>query len=506
LTLHFKKIPSSLSVNMSLIRKNIELISVLVVSLVLFVLTGFFTTYSSPTIDESTDMGIVNCLLSDGGFFDCTIDISQFRLIYIFPYLFLKLTGGDNLSSVCHVISALFTALTLPFLFYSVKKVSNSKYAWISMAVFCSHPSLLNAAVITLTHSMSVLLFFTTFSGYAFLKYQERASLGNFILLVTGLALTFSSSMVSIFIMPAFLVGILMVGFPPVRWLLIGLALAITIFFSFNFYLLSDQNWTMFLSEISHSGLYNYWNYLGTNEFLPPWYFGWVTLVVRFMPILTMLLLAALLVLPKKEPLVVMGITILCFSVVKVVFFQYEAPHHQWYYYPIFLILIFKWLHGLEPRWKNWTTAVIALSCVWGVYGCVRFYPNLLFYGAQYGDVMIGEFYGPAVTHAQDNVVVNNYLNSVDKEKSEVVLYQGGSTILKLEHPKVMFSDQKMESFPLYAISDRIALIMNTYKKQEYIKLLENYYDVVYQYDFPYEKWAYRVHKLKPDFRNFNTK
>src|ERR1043165_1869143 len=149
-----------------------------------------------------------------------------------------------------------------------------------------------------------------------------------------------------------------------------------------------------------HPGAYPFWNVLGLGSPRAPWYFAFLILAVKVGP--------WLLFLPcmpwHKRFAAAFFAGFFIDLLLKGFVFHYEAPHHQVQFYPLLYLFLGA---GIARVWRPAIAAVAALLFAWQLYDVVRFFPNYLFYGAQYGERMGGEVYGPAVMHDQDKGPLN---------------------------------------------------------------------------------------------------
>lgn len=197
-------------------------------------------------------------------------------------------------------------------------------------------------------------------------------------------------------------------------------------------------------------------------------------------------------------------IFILCFFFLKSVIFKYDAPHHQIHIMPLACMLIAFSINNLKlvlsTNYKLkpfWIAGLVLVA--WHTFQLFRCYPNLLFYGAQYGNKFIGQFYGPAVFHGQDR---NTFINKL----SEIIIKNPDSWILRQENSGTRMGDlislkdmdtTKLETYK-YAVLchlDTGHLIHNDTKN--YVELLQRHYEIYYTYYFPWQTPMYSIYRLK---------
>jgi hypothetical protein len=134
------------------------------------------------------------------------------------------------------------------------------------------------------------------------------------------------------------------------------------------------------------------------------------------------------------------------------------------------------------------------------IYDVVRFFPNYLFYGAQYGDRFIGEFYGPAVLHAQGRGEVWNVINGIRARDPEAQILVADNNMFDAvdEQTFVPFTKRDPHVRYRYALVDRLyAKHFHFPERDAYNAYLAANYRVVYETKFPAGVWVYRVLELR---------
>jgi hypothetical protein len=142
--------------------------------------------------------------------------------------------------------------------------------------------------------------------------------------------------------------------------------------------------------------------------------------------------------------------------------------------------------------------AAIALCFALQVYDVIRFFPNYLFYGSQYGDRFLGEFYGPAVMHGQDRGPVNACIDAlIARDPSVKILVADNNALERSEPNFVPFTKRDPSVRYEYAFVDRLfATHLRFPERDAYNAYLAANYVDDYTYDFPTRVWMYRVMKL----------
>jgi len=143
--------------------------------------------------------------------------------------------------------------------------------------------------------------------------------------------------------------------------------------------------------------------------------------------------------------------------------------------------------------------AAIAVCFAIQLYDVVRFFPNYLFYGSQYGDRFIGEFYGPAVMHAQDRGPVNAYIGMLLARDPNVKILVADHNALERPEPNfVPFTKRDPLQRYEYAFVDRLfATHVRFPERDAYNAYIAANYVEDYTYDFPVRVWMYRVMRLR---------
>jgi len=177
--------------------------------------------------------------------------------------------------------------------------------------------------------------------------------------------------------------------------------------------------------------------------------------------------------------------------------FRYDAPHHQVQFYPLVCLGLAAVI--LEHRMTKPLIAAIAICFAIQLYDVIRFFPNYLFYGAQYGDRFIGEFYGPAVMHAQDRGSIQAYIEKLLARDPNVKILVADHNALERPEPNfVPFTKRNPAVRYEYAFVDRLYGVHFRFPERDaYNAYLAAHYVEDYTYYFPTGKWMYRVVKLR---------
>jgi hypothetical protein len=142
--------------------------------------------------------------------------------------------------------------------------------------------------------------------------------------------------------------------------------------------------------------------------------------------------------------------------------------------------------------------AVVVVLFAVQLFEVVRFFPNYLFYGAQYGERFIGEFYGPAVLHAQGRTEVWQVIEAIRVRNPEAkILVADNNMFDAVGPPFVPFSQRDPNARYEFALVDRLyATHFRFPERDAYNAFLARHYKAAYTTEFPTGVWVYRVMEL----------
>ena len=289
---------------------------------------------------------------------------------------------------------------------------------------------------------------------------------------------------------------------------LLFIPIAIATFFATSIIYLKPALLVKLIRACMLSNVYPFWNYLGLGSPHAPWYFSLVVVGIKIGPwwlVLAAACYATALHRPRRMQtafLAAFGIALLINFALKGFVFHYDAPHHQVQFYP--LVCLFVSALILEHRLTKPLIAAIAICFAIHLYDVIRFFPNYLFYGAQYGDRFIGEFYGPAVMHGQDRGPVNAYIDTLIARNPNVKILVADNNALERPEPNfVPFTKRDPAVRYEYAFVDRLYGVHFRFPERDaYDAYLAANYREEYTYWFPTRKWMYRLLKLNPAERS----
>ncbi|MGA8809901.1 MAG: glycosyltransferase family 39 protein [Thermoanaerobaculia bacterium] len=502
----------------------------------------------SPTWDEGTDVAITQCLAKTHDPFACLDDISQTRLPYFIHAPVLMLTPSIKAQ---YAISFIASALTLLMLYAFARREFGLGVATMTAALYVTSPQILASGRMLMTHSNMLFTLFTTASLIAFYYFvrsrlpgpptrtdrsvcatpagvsattgadsEETAErcgtdtlvcafdirqTGNrkpwLILSAVAFGLATSCSILGVFDG----IGILVLYVMARRYAwrdLLFIPIAIATFFATSVIYLNPTLLVKLIRACTLTNVYPFWNYLNLGSPHAPRYFSLVVFVIKIGPwwlALAAACYATTLHRPRRLQttfLAAFGLAMLINFALKGFVFRYDAPHHQVQFYPLVCLGIAAIV--LEHRMTRLLIAAIVLCGALQLSDVVRFFPNYLFYGAQYGDRFIGEFYGPAVMHAQDRGPVNTYIDTlIAREPNVKILVADHNALERPEANFVPFTKRDPAVRYEYAFIDRLYGVHFRFPEGDaYNAYIAANYAEGYTYYFPTHKWMYRVLKL----------
>jgi hypothetical protein len=479
----------------------------------------------SPTWDEGTDISIIHCLAATQDPFACPEDISQTRLPFYIHAAVLAITPRIEAQ---YIVSFVASALTLLLLYAFARRELGAAVATMAAALYVTSPQLLASGRMLLTHANMLFTLFTTVSFVAFYyvvarsgafevsrseisKPRDPAATALFVSAV-AFGLATSCSIVGVFngLFIAVFYAMTIGRERRMLWRdLLFLPVAVATFFATSVIYLQPKLLVALIRACTLPKPYPFWNYLGLGSPHAPWYFPLVIFVIKIGP--WWLALAAVCWFISRRPaprttqrafLAAMAISLLINFALKGLVFRYDAPHHQVQFYPLVYLVIAAVLLGYEFRRRVSAPLVAVITVCFAIqlYDVVRFFPNYLFYGSQYGDRFMGEFYGPAVMHAQDRGPVNAYIDRLLARDPNVKILVADDNALERPEPNfVLFTKRDPAVRYEYAFVDRLyAVHFHLPERDAYNAYLAANYVADYTYDFPPKVWMYRVMKKSP--------
>ena len=419
------------------------------------------------TWDEGTDVAIVKCIAETHDPFVCTDDISQTRL----PFYIHLLLGHD------YLISFAFSALTLVITWLYLRRERGELAANLFAALYVTSPAMLASGRMLLTHSHIICTAFSTLSFLALFEYNRTGKRRYFYACAILSGLAAASSVVGVFN------GVVLLAFYTRRaWRdLVFFPIAMVTFFATTIIYVQPDLLSFFLYTITRSGVYSHWNYLGLGAKSAPWFFPFVLLVVKtgiwFVPA----------VLASHR----FGGALLIILVLKGMLFGYETPHHQMQFYP--LLFLFAAV-GIASAWRRWVMTTVLILLAVQAWDVARFFPHYLFYGSQYGERMLGEFYGPAVIHGQGREAVWKEIDAILAREPNARFLVADHNIFERRGPNFVKFSERTPDCCEYALVDRLhASHLNMPGRDAYNAHLAAHYEPVFTTTWPPGVWVYRI-------------
>lgn len=432
------------------------------------------------TWDEGGDLTTVNCLQRTHNPFACTGDISQTRL----PFYLHALAGSLHGGSAPHfLLSFAFSLIALLAVYAYTLREHGALAATIFAALYVTAPQLLASGRMVVSHSSIIFTAFTTLSLLALFEYARTSERRWLIASAICSGAAAGSSVVAafnaIFIAAYWIKARLRVA--PIA-IYVPIA-AITFFVTTIVYFSPAHLRELIDICLHHGGVYPHWNYLGLGITRAPWFFPFLLIAIKVGPWLVFAF--------HREArwfLIALFIEL----VLKGFVFRYETPHHQVQFYPLLYMYI---AIGIVRWWRPWVIAVAAVLFAIQVRDVVRFFPNYLFWGAQYGERFIGEFYGPAVIHGQGRNEVWPTIDRIRADHPDALILVADNNAFEESDPHfVPFTRRDPKQHYEFALVDRLYATHFTFPERDaYNELLAREYTPVYTTYFPPHVWVYRV-------------
>jgi hypothetical protein len=464
----------------------------------------------SPTWDEGTDIAIIHCLAATHDPFACLDDISQTRLPFYIHAAALAVTTRIEAQ---YINSFLASALTLLMLYRFARRELGLAVATMTAALYVTSPQLLAAGRMLMTHANILFTLFTTASFIAFYYAVEARSRGDAVskrwLVIGAIAfgLATSCSILGVFngIFIAVFYAMTILRERRAAWVdLTFLPIAVAAFFASSIIYLKRVNLAALIRACTLPAVYPFWNYVNLGSPHAPWYFSLVIFAIKIGPWWIGLTAICWLISRRPAPrtlqrafLVSLAIALAINFALKGFVFRYDAPHHQVQFYPLVYLGIAAVCLSHEFRRRVSAPLIAAVAVCFAIQICdvIRFFPNYLFYGSQYGDRFIGEFYGPAVMHAQDRGPVNAHIDALLAGDPSVKILVADHNALERPEPNfVPFTKRDPAARYDYAFVDRLFATHVHFPESDAFNryVAANYVDD-YTYEFPVKVWMYKV-------------
>ena len=442
----------------------------------------------SITWDEGGDITTVDCIQKNTPFV-CLDDISQTRL----PFLIHSLAGPawEYRHQSHYKLSLIFSLLTLASLTAFAWRVYGPAVATLTAALYVSSIQILASGRMLLTHSSIIFCFFSTLSFISALVFARGGKRGWLILSAVACGASIASSVLGGFNVLA-IAGIYIASRRFAWRDLVFFPIAAATFFATSVIYIKPANLAALVRACIALEGFGFWNFFDTGSRYAPWWFPLLIFVVKIGP-WWLVLAAACAFRAKLDRYLVafvaaFGVNLLLKGVV----FHYETPHHQVQWYPVLLLAV---AVMLVKAWNRPVMVAVAICFAVQIADVVRFFPNFLFYGSQYGERFVGEFYGPAVMHGQGRGPVNQAIDKILGEEPSARILVADNNILERNDPRIVpFTKRDPNATYEYAFVDRLYGVHYRFPERDaYNAMLAREYEPYYTYYFPPRMWVYRI-------------
>lgn len=434
------------------------------------------------TWDEGGDLAIVRCI-QGGDPFRCLEDISQTRV----PF-YIHALAGKTESRVHYAVSVVFSLATLLMTYVWARRRYGAGVATVTGALYVLSPPLLASGRMLLTHSNAIFTFFTTAGFLAAFEFARTERRGWLYVCAVAAGLSAASHPLGVFNGLVLVAVYLTVRRRSWRDLLFFPVAAMTFFATTLIYVV-PKNFRALVDACLHGGDWPFWNYFGTGSAAAPWWFPFVVLFVKFTPWWLALALAYAWRAKVDRVLLAFAAAFFVNLVLKGAVFHYETPHHQVQFYPVLFVIV---ALVLSRAWKP----LVAVAFVLSIWDVARFFPHYLFYGAQYGERFIGEFYGPASLHGQDRGATNREIDAILAREPEAQFLVADHNMLERTGPSfVPFSQRDPNVVYRYAVVDRLyGAHFDFPERDPFNALLAREYRLAFTHEWPPGVWVYRIY------------
>lgn len=448
---------------------------------------------TSVTWDEGGDLGIVECIQKNGPF-ACLNDISQTRL----PFLLHSLVGPawENRARPHYLLSFAFSLLTLIVIYAFARRVYGIGAATLTAALYVTSLPLLAAGRMLLSHGNIIFTFFSTASFVTILLFARSGERRWLMLCAVACGGAAASHPLALFNGVAILAVYLTSRRFAWRDLLFVPVAAATFFASAVIYVKPENFLALAEACTTPGSTYPHWNYFDSGQSRAPWWFPWLLLGVKTGPWWLLLAVACAFRSRLDRHLVAFLIAFGVNLLLKGFVFQYETPHHQVQWYPVLLLAMAVLIVG---AWNRMVMLAVAACLAMQTFDVVRFFPHYLFYGSQYGQRFVGEFYGPAVMHAQGREATDRVIDRILREEPDARILVADNNILGHPDPRVVpFTKRDPYGMYKYAFLDRLYGVHFRFPERDaYNALLAKEYEPYYTYYFPPKMWVYRIYRRR---------
>lgn len=470
----------------------------------------------SPTFDEETDLTIVDCYATSKNIFGCTDDISQARLPH-YLHSIVQIAFHTKTDSTIHYwLSFVIGLLNIGIIFVFASKEFGKKIAYTTLLLMVTSNSLLASSRMILTHSNILFAFITTLLFIQLYYFYMTKKIYHFFWTIIFAGLSTSASILGFFnLIPIFFVSAHHLQNATknrkifIRALLVSPIIFISCFLLASPMYLNYQNFLKLIVDLSNDRghAYLFWNYLGSESFSAPWWYSYFLFMIKITPwvfgiwIFTPKLLGTYVNKKQRQFLILFFLSFLTYLTVKSFLFAYDAPHHHIQFFSFVYLTIAINLQSviakITEKFVFFGSVIIIAFFLFHSIDTLRFFPQFLFYGAQYGERLIGEFYGPAVLHCYDQNSINHQIKMLIKNKKFIV--HADQSCIRMESEYLIpFSQEERLTQDFFAYVDYLhAKHFNYPKKDDYNQYVRTHCSIIYTYYFPTHIPVYQLYKCR---------
>lgn len=490
------------------VKKYQELIFIIIIIASFLFLHIYKMADISYTYDEKVDAFIIDCYAHSGDFWSCNQDISQPRLPYFIHLFFNSILWQFAGKYSNYIVSMIFGLFNLLLMYAFIKKEFADKIAKITALLMLTSIPLLASSRMILTHSNVIFSTFTILTIICFYYFIKNGEYKDLMCSAVFWGLAVGSHITGIFLL-IFMAIFYLFGykgrFHPSYILFFIVSLAV-FFISTVVYFNAENIYNLYRISIFNFRDY-YWNYFNLSTNLAPWWFSCLIFIVKITPWWFLFFIYFIRLIFKQNKKIDLKIIFL-FSIfifaaiyffIRSAIFHYDAPHHQIHLYPfIYLIIAFS-IWNIYASIKNRIFKIgyaLGIVMLFGLQAIqiVLFFPNLLFYGSQYGSRFIGGFYGPAVFHCQD---LNAYKSKIKEIACNKEVLTDFLPCFDTYDKLVIFANRQIAKKYEYAILNINNQRLNFPGNQEYFEYINNNCHKIYSYYFPIKIEVYALYKCE---------
>ncbi len=492
-------------------KKRVELLLLFILSLSYIIFHFYQIGEISNTLDETTDLNSVNCYVRAQNGFSCREDISQTRFPYYIHASVQSLTHNVFGRKLHFIISLLFGLFILLYMYFFAKKEFGAKVAFYTAMLMALSIPLLASSRMVLTHSEIIFTTFSVLTVTTLYTALTKNSYRTFLLAAVFFGLSLSSAIIGIFLFVWLVIVYILFRAPRKAFYpkdLLFIPLAVTVFFTTSFAYTDPHIFSAFIKDIlvSRVTLFPEWNYMQLGSPSSPWWYSWLLFFVKVTPWWGAMYIISIILIwknnyvhePQRTFLYGTAIFVLLFLFMKSTIFHYDAPHHHLFFYPFVYLAIAVGIVTIQQSLKRRGLHIsfnilIVFFFLLQMRDIYTFFPNYLFYGAQYGSNFIGEFYGPAVLHCQDQNAINNVMKKLSSQGQNLLVLN--KSCFQAHLPHTYFPDYIVGT-TYYAYVDYVHAYHYTSEDVvDYKKFISRTCTPYYSYNFPLNTTVYWLYK-----------